>query len=77
MSELGVDCIEQGARFVAIEHRRPTFLHDVAGSSHRVCWIHFDNVAHHQPIKEHAQRGQVLLYGSALRVHSPSMYAAT
>ena len=58
----GVDGVQQRARFLAVEHRRLAFLHDVFRAAHRVGRVHLDDVAGHQPVEQHPQRRQVLLH---------------
>jgi len=58
-----IDGGNQGARFLAIENRRAALGDDVFRPAHRVRRVHVDNLADHEPIKQHAYRGQALLYG--------------
>jgi hypothetical protein len=56
----GFDGIEEIARFVAREDRRFSFFHRVLGPAHDGSRIPGKHLAKHEPIEEHAQRGQVL-----------------
>ena len=56
------DRIEERARLVGREDGRLAALHDVLRAADRACRVHFDHVADHEPVKEHPDRGQVLLY---------------
>ena len=50
------------ARLVGSEDRRLALRHHVARAAHGVGRVGVDDVAGHQPIKQHAQRGQVLFH---------------
>jgi hypothetical protein len=52
--------IEQSAGFVTGEVGRLAFSYDMPGATHRVGRIHIDDVAGHEPVEQHAQRGQIL-----------------
>jgi hypothetical protein len=56
------DGSEQGAHFLAVQHRRAAFGYDVLRPTHRVRGIHVDDLADDEPVKEHTYSGQVLLY---------------
>ena len=43
------------------QHRRLAFSDDVFGAAHGVGRIHLKHMAEHQPVEQHAERGQVLL----------------
>ena len=58
-----LDALEQLAGFLGRQDGRLAFSDDVFGAAHGVGGVHLQNVAGHQPVKEHAQRGQVLLDG--------------
>ena len=45
----------------AVRTGRLAFLHDVFRAAHGMGRVHVDDVAGHQPVEEHAERGQVLL----------------
>ena len=62
-SGLRLDALEQLAGFLGRQHGRLAFSDDVFGAAHGVGGVHLQNVAGHQPVKEHTQRGQVLLDG--------------
>jgi hypothetical protein len=52
---------ESRARLLAVKHRRAAFGYNMFGPAHRVRRIHFDGLADDEPVKEHANSGQVLL----------------
>ena len=58
-----LDALEQLAGFLGRQHGRLAFSDDVFGAAHGVGGVYLQNVAGHEPVKEHAQRGQVLLDG--------------
>jgi len=53
--------VEQLPRLFGRQHGRLAFFHDVFGAAHGVGRIHLKDVADHQPVEQHAERGQVLL----------------
>src|ERR1700730_17458624 len=55
--------IQQGSHFVGRQDRALAFLHAVLGAAYRVRGVRWDHLARHEPIEEHANRGQVLLDG--------------
>ena len=56
------DAVEQGARFVYVEHGRLPFLDDVLGAAHGMGRVDFENLAGDEPVEEHPESGQVLLH---------------
>jgi hypothetical protein len=58
-----VDRVEQRAGLVGVEHRRLALFYNVFGAAHRVGRIGFENMAGHQPIEKHPQRGEMLFDG--------------
>jgi hypothetical protein len=60
---LDQDAVEQIARFLGRQHGRLTLLDGVFRAAHGVGRVHVQDVARHQPIEQHTQRGQVLLDG--------------
>jgi hypothetical protein len=50
------------ARLVDSEHRRLALRHHVARAAHGVGRVGVDDVAGHQPVKQHPQRCKVLLH---------------
>lgn len=57
----GCNAGEQLPGLVGRQHRGLAFLHHIFRTEHGVRRIHVDDVAHHQPIKQHAQGRQMLL----------------
>jgi hypothetical protein len=55
--------IEQRARLLSCQHRRLALSDRMFRSAHGVGGIHVDDVTDYQPVKQHPQRGQVLLDG--------------
>jgi len=55
------NAVEQLAGLLGGKHGRLAFFDDVFGTAHGVGRIHVDDVADHQPVEQHAERGQVLL----------------
>jgi len=51
---IGRDGVEQGARLVGGEHRRLALRHHIARAAHGVSRVGVEDVAGHQPVKEHA-----------------------
>ena len=58
-----LDAVQEPAGLVGRQDGGLTFFHDVAGTAHGVGRVHVQDVTGHQPVEEHAQRGQVLLHG--------------
>ena len=56
------DAVEQGARFIDVEYGRLSFLDDVLGAAHGMGRVDFENLAGDEPVEEHPESGQVLLY---------------
>jgi len=49
---------------ISARSRRPTrAAHDVLGPGHRVRRVHGEHLADHQPVEQHADRGEMLLDG--------------
>ena len=57
----GRDAVEQLTGLLGRQHRRFALLDDIFWAAHGVGRIHVEDVAGHQPVEEHAQRGQGLL----------------
>ena len=53
----------RGARLLAVEHRRAPLDDNMLRPAHRVRWIHIDNLADYEPVKQHADCSEVLLDG--------------
>jgi hypothetical protein len=58
--------VEQLARLFAGQHRGLAGLDDVLQPAHGMGWIGRDDLARHQPVEQHADRGEVLLDGRLL-----------
>jgi hypothetical protein len=58
-----VDGGEQGALFLAVQHRRAALRDDVLRPAYRVRRIRVDDLAHYEPVKKHSYRRKVLFYG--------------
>ena len=56
------NAVEQFAGFVGRKHGGLALFDDVFGTAHSMRRIHLDDLADHQPVEQHAQRGQVLLH---------------
>jgi hypothetical protein len=56
------NAIEQLPGFLGREHRGLALLHHIFRTAHGVGGVYLDDMAEHQPIEEHAQRGQVLFH---------------
>jgi hypothetical protein len=57
------DTLEQRMGLFCRQHRRFAFLERVSWTANRMGRISFDNMSGHQPVEQHAERGQVLFYG--------------
>jgi hypothetical protein len=55
-----IDAVEELPRFVIGQDRRLAFFYDVLGPAHRGSRVHLDDLAHHQPVEQHANRRKVL-----------------
>src|SRR6185312_8438467 len=53
-----VDGGEQGARLLTVEHGSTTLLHNVFGTTNRVCRIYLDDLVDDEPVEEHTDCGQ-------------------
>lgn len=58
-----VSIAASSARFVAIEHGGAAFLDDVFRPAHCVSRVDVEDVANHEPIEQHPQRGEMSLDG--------------
>ena len=58
-----VSMLSSSSRASSAERTGVCFSDDVFGAAHGVGGVHVENVAGHQPVKKHAQSGQVLLDG--------------
>jgi len=58
-----IDAVEKLARLISIEHRGLAFLDDMLRAAHRRGWVDLNDLADDEPVKEHANRRQVLLNG--------------
>ena len=58
-----VDSIQELARLLGGQHRRPAALHDMARAAHRGGRVDRHHLAGHQPVEQVADRGQALLDG--------------
>jgi len=61
-----IDAVEQLARLFACQHRGLASLDDVLWPAHRMRRIGGDHLAGDEPVKQHADRGEVLLDGRLL-----------
>ena len=58
-----LDAVEQGAGFLGGQYRRLALLEGVFGAAHGVGRVQLQDLASDQPVKQNAQRRQVLLDG--------------
>ena len=56
------DALKQLMRFLRREDRRAAAVDDVARAPHHRCRVGADDLADHQPVKQHAHRRQMLLH---------------
>src|ERR1022692_147241 len=56
------NAVEENPSLVGREHRRLAFLHAVPRPADRMRGVRGDHLAGHQPIKEHPDSGELLLY---------------
>jgi hypothetical protein len=61
-----VDAVQKLARLLSIQHWRLSLLDHVLRSPHRTRRVERQNLADHQPVKEHPHRSQVLLHRRCL-----------
>ena len=57
LPDLRDDAVQQRPRLLGGEHRRLALRHHVAQAAHGVGRVRLDDVAGHQPVKQHPQRG--------------------
>lgn len=68
---------DEGARFLAAQHRRAALGDDVPRPAHRVRRVRVDDLADDEPVKQHAYRRQVLLYGRFGESHKKTLHIAS
>ena len=59
---LHIDRIEEHPRFLRREHRRLAFLRGILWPTDRARRIRWDDLADHEPIEEHPDRGEMLFH---------------
>jgi hypothetical protein len=59
------NAVQQLAGLVGRQHGRLASLDHVFGAAHGMGRLHLEDAAGHKPVKQHAQRGQVLLHGES------------
>jgi len=58
-----LDAVEELPRLVGAEHRRLALLDDVLRTANGCCGVHRYDLADNEKVEEHADGGEVLLYG--------------